>query len=177
MGTSSRSTAKPSTLGEQIAIRMAYKMCLEAAADDSEAKTAARVSPDSADIPKDDLATLKALFTTRHGFMVTSKRLLRDDMVKKTFRQFHSNPKSLKLYLPSQLRLSSSSPVVVGTSLTFIDGNVKAVELVAPEDFGDCVAFYKTLRAYFNTLSYVSISTPDWFHGTSGKTLLTNYWI
>ena len=39
---------QPLNLGEKIAIRMAHKMCLEAAADDTEAKTAARISPDSA---------------------------------------------------------------------------------------------------------------------------------
>lgn len=63
------------TLGEKIAIRMAYKMCLEAVADVIESRTAVRISLDSAEIPRDDLATLKTFFTAVHGFMLSSKGL------------------------------------------------------------------------------------------------------
>ena len=158
-------------LSEKIAIRMAFNMCNQVAKDENEARTAAKLSPESADIPLEDRNTLKTLFERRHGFMVSSKRLLNDELVKKTFHQFHSNPKTLKFYLPAQLRLSTSKAEVIGTSLNFIGGNISSTDIVAPEDFGDCVALYKTLRAYFNTLSYVSIATPDWFPWHVGEDL------
>ena len=159
------------SLGEKITIRMAYGLCKEAAADDLEARSAAKRSPETADIPIEDRNKLMTLFFKRHGFNISSKRLLNDELVKKTFHQFMANPKTLKFYFPSQLRLSSSSAEVIGTSLNIIGNSMSASEIVAPEDFGDCVSLYRTLRAYFNTLSYISIATPDWFPWHVGEDL------
>ena len=88
-------------LSEKIAIRMAFNLCNQAAKDENEARTAAKLSPESADIPLEDRSTLKTLFERRHGFMVSSKRLLNDELVKKTFHQFNTNPKALK-FLPAR---------------------------------------------------------------------------
>ena len=46
-------------LGEKIAIRMAFKLCQQAANDETDSRTAAKLSPDSADIPLADRSTLK----------------------------------------------------------------------------------------------------------------------
>ena len=61
----------------------------------------------------------------------------------------------------------------MGTSLNFTNGGkeVSTSEILAPEDFGDCVGLYKTLRALFNTISYVSISTPAFFPWHVGEDL------
>ena len=91
--------------------------------------------------------------------------------MKKTFHQYNSKPKTLKFYFPTQLRLSSSNADVIGHSLNIIGNSLTATDIVAPEDFGDCVALYRTLRAYFNTLSYISIATPEWFPWHVGEDL------
>ena len=86
-------------LSQTVAIRMAFNLCNQAAKDENEARTAAKLSPESADIPLEDRSTLKTLFERRHGFMVSSKRLLNDELVKKTFHQLHSSSKTLKFLL------------------------------------------------------------------------------
>ena len=75
--------------------------------------------------------------------------MLSDDLVKKTYHQFNTNPKSLKFYLPSQLRVSTTSGDVIGTTFNVSGGKVTTANVVAAEDFTDCVQFYLALRAYF----------------------------
>ena len=123
------------SLAQTIKICMAYTMCQQPANDEKEARTAAKLSPDSANIPIGDRETLNTLFERRHGFMVSSKRLLNDELVKKIFHGFHANPKRPNFYLPEQLRLSTSSAPAIGTSLNFIGGSVLSTDIVAHEDF------------------------------------------
>jgi hypothetical protein len=130
-------------------------------------------APNPAGISDSDKKNLKERFVNRHGFMVTTKRLLASELTSLIFHQYHSSPRMLKFYLPGQLRLSTSAAVVVGTTLNFnAEGTqCKQANILAPEDFGDCVVFYKTLRALFNTISYVSIADPSWFPWHVGEDL------
>jgi hypothetical protein len=51
----------------------------------------------------------------------------------------------------------------VGSSVNVIGGQLSATAIVPTEDPFDNIQFYKLLRAYFNSLSYISIGDPKWF--------------
>ena len=124
---------------ERIAIRMAFNVCKTAAADEERARIAASSSPGTADIPTE---TLQDMFRRRHSFVLPSKRMLSDELVKAMYHQYHSRPKRLKFYLPSQLRLTTSSPESIGTSINILDGKFTTSPIVAGEDFSDNIQLF-----------------------------------
>ena len=141
---------------------MAWGVCEVAAKEELDARTAARNAPDGAAIPEEDRKTLHSLWIQRHGFAMPSRRLLSDELVNKIYRGYHSSPKRLVFYLPEQLRLSTSTTTPIGSAFTVIAGTVSSSDILPPEDFGDSVQLFKVLRAYYNTLSFVSIADPTW---------------
>ena len=144
-------------------IRMVYTLCKNADEDEKAARAAAKASPDTAKIPEHDKKLLREMFFSLHGWYMSEKRLLNTDLVDQLFHQLASSPKTLKFYLPSQLRLAGFGPLVVGTSLNFNkDGSASGVsEIHAPEDFSDSIGFYRTIRAFLHTISYVTIAEPS----------------
>ena len=102
---------------------------------------------------------------------MASRRLLSDELVNKIYRGYHSSPKRLVFYLPEQLRLSTSTATPIGSAFTVIAGTVSSSDILPPEDFGDSVQLFKVLRAYYNTLSFVSIADPTWFPFHVGEDL------
>jgi len=156
------------SVGERIAIRTAFNVCKTAAADEERARIAASSSPGTAEIPTE---TLQDLFRRRHSFVLPSKRMLSDELVKAIYHQYLSRPKRLTFCLPSHFRLTTSSPESIGTSINIFDGKFTASPIVAGEDFSDNIQLFKLLRAYLNTLSYISIGDPDWFPFHVGEEL------
>ena len=92
-----------SNVAERIAIRYAFRVCKIGSEDEERARIAAAASPGSADIPTE---TLVDLFQRRHAFVLPSKRLLNDLLVKELYHGYHKRPKQLKFYLPRQLQVT-----------------------------------------------------------------------
>ena len=106
-------------LAEKVNIRMAFAACKLGASDDAASRAAVKSSPETADISDRDKSLLMDHFTNKHGFMVTTRRLLCTELVNKIFHQYHARPRAMKMYLPLQLRLSTSAAIAIGTSRTF----------------------------------------------------------
>ena len=157
-----RNTGARPTIGELVNMRMVYTVCKDADAEERAAKALAKSSPETAKIPEHDKRIMRTLFFNRHGWYASEKKMLNSDLVDNLFHQLSSRPRTLRFYLPAQLRLAGAGPLVVGTSLNFNkDGTSTGLsEIHAPEDFSDSVAFYRTLRALFHTISYVTIADP-----------------
>ena len=149
-------------IGDLVNIRMVFTLCKDADAAEKSARAAVKASPDTATIPDHDKRLLRDMFFQKHGWHIVEKKLPCTDLINQLFHQLTSTPKALKFYLPSQLRLAGSGPLVVGTSLNFNrDGSATGLsEIHAPEDFSDSIAFYRTIRAFFHTISYVTIADP-----------------
>jgi hypothetical protein len=155
-------------IAEKIAIRLAFRICRTASEDEERARITAAASPGSVDIPT---ATLQDAFFRRHAFVLPSKRLLNDALVKELYHRFNKRPKQLKFYLPRQLLMSNSSTEAVGTNISVIGSQMSSTPMVFTEDPFDNMQLFKVLRAYFNSLTYVSISEPDWFPFHVGEEL------
>ena len=157
-----RNAGNRPTIGELVNMRMVYTVCRDADAEERAARAAAKASPETAKIPDHDKRMMRTLFYGLHGWYASEKKLLNSDLVDNLYHQLSSRPRTLKFYLPAQLRLAGSAPLSVGTSLNFNkDGQTTGLsEIHAPEDFSDSVALYRTLRALFHTISYVTIADP-----------------
>ena len=103
------------SISDKIVIRYAHRCCRIAAEDAERSRIAAAASPGTADIPTE---TLKDVFERRHAYMLLSKRLLNDSLVKELYHGWHKHPKQLKFYLPRQLLITNTAePVANGRSL------------------------------------------------------------
>ena len=159
------------SISDKIAIRYAHRCCRIAAENAERNRIAAAASPGTADIPTE---TLKDVFERRHAYMLLSKRFLCDSLVKELYHGWHKQPKQLKFYLPRQLLITNSAePVVTGFSLV---GNQMIAGAIMPtDDPFDTIQLYKVIRAYLNSLSFVTITDPTWFPLHVGEELADQF--
>ena len=73
-------------VAERISVRFAFRVCKTACEDEERARIAAASSPGSADIPTE---TLQDSFLRRHAFVLPSKRMLSDELVKPLYHGYH----------------------------------------------------------------------------------------
>ena len=147
------------SISDKIAIRYAFRCCRIAAEDAERARIAAAASPGTADIPTE---TLKDVFERRHAYMLLTKRLLNGSLVKELYHGWHKHPKQLKFYLPRQLLITNTAEPV-GTGFSVIGNQMIASSILPTDDPFDNIQLFKVIRAYLNSLSFVTITDPAWF--------------
>jgi len=159
------------SISDKIAIRYAHRCCRIASEDAERNRIAAAASPGTADIPTE---TLKEVFERRHAFMLLSKRLLNDSLIKEIYHGWHKNPKQLKFYLPRQLLITNSAEQI-GAGFSLIGNQMIASAIHASDDPFDTIQLFKAIRAYLNTLSFVTITDPAWFPLHVGEELADQF--
>lgn len=147
------------SISDKIAIRYAHRCCRIAAEDAERTRIAAAASPGTAEIPTE---TLKDVFERRHAYMLLTKRLLNDSLVKELYHGWHKHPKQLKFYLPRQLLITNTAEPV-GTGFSLIGNQMIASSILPTDDPFDNIQLFKVIRAYLNSLSFVTITDPAWF--------------
>jgi hypothetical protein len=116
-----------------------------------------------AHIPLDDEIDIKAKWFGRHTLVLPDAFLLVASNQGKMWRDANATPPQIALWLAEVLRTRSCVDKSVGHQLSIVPG--KAAETL--EVIADSVArpfeLYIRIRAFFMTLSYVSVTRPTWF--------------
>ena len=95
--------------------------------------------------------------------MLPDNQLLIPNQQGKMWRDFHSDPHALSVWLGNKLRPRSFLDLPSGSQLAVVPGQtVRAVEVVA-DDVVRSFDLFVRIRAFFMTAAFISITVPDWF--------------
>ena len=155
-------------LAEKVAIRQAWSVAEQIYRREVAATAASEAAPDSAPISMTDLGNLHAAFDNEHRFRIPAKRLLDETLLGRLLKETTANPKRLRFIPPEQLRLSTSASLPVASTLSLYNGNLATSEIMGPEDCRDSIELFRRIRALVNSLSLVTIHTPDWLPYMAG---------
>ena len=150
------------SIGEKIAVRQSWVVAEQINRKEATAAAAADAAPDSAPLSVIDSNNLQLACENEYHFRIPAKRLLDDALLGRILRELRANPKRLRFIPAEQLRLSTSSALPVGSTLTMLNGALATNDIMGPEDPRDGIELFRRIRALMNSLTLVTIDTPDW---------------
>ena len=115
-----------------------------------------------APIPVPDEKNIVAKWTARHNFILPDSQLLIPNHQGKMWRDFQLDKPAISIWLAETLRTRSCIHKSVGTQLAVTPGKVPEAIGVIADKVDRSLELFIRIRAFFMTLSYVSVTDPDW---------------
>ena len=128
----------------------------------AEAPRAPELATDVA-IPRQDEVTIAAAWFKKHGMVLPDSYLLIDSTQARMWNDFHSEPPRIGVWLAEKLRTRASINQAVGHQLALIPGQPAVTETIVVDEVERSFELYIRARAFFHTLSVVTILQPDYF--------------
>ena len=114
-------------------------------------------------IPQVEHQQITELWKTRHNMVLPDSQLLIPTHQGKMWRELNMVPPQLSTWLAETLRTRACLHKSTGTQLAVIPGqSVEAVEVVA-DAIEKAFELWSRIRAFFMTLAFACVKTPDWF--------------
>ena len=157
------------SIAQKIAVRKAWAAAQESEVRSNADREAARVAPDNAPISQQDTRNLHELFYARRQFKLPTSRLLHDDLMGRLLADWKCQPKRMRMLMPEHMRGQNASPQSVGTNFSVVNGSVTAEAILAGEEYSDSVELYLKVRMYANTISFITVTQPEWFPYMAGE--------
>ena len=146
----------------KIAIGKFWTYC-RTAYEAEKAKTPSADTVGDAPIPEADSLNIAAVWFDLHNYVLPDAHLLIANQQGELWRDFNLNPPQLRVSLAEKLRTRSCIGRASGRVLAIEEGKaVRAVEVIADE-VDRSIELFVRIRGFLLTLSYVSITNPDWF--------------
>ena len=116
-----------------------------------------------APIPTPDQKSISKAWVDKHNIVLPDSMLLLDNTQGRIWRDMNCEPPRIAVWLAEKLRTKSCVNMTVGTQLALVPGRPVVTEAVIADHVEGSFELYLRARAFFHTLSLVSILTPDWF--------------
>lgn len=102
-------------------------------------------------------------WSKRHNFELTDVQLLVAPVQGRMWRDFKRDPPQLSVLLAERLRPRSCISQPKGNMMAVIPGRALVAQAVTVDEVTRSFELYQRIRAYFMTLSQVSVERPEWF--------------
>ena len=106
--------------------------------------------------------SLTEAWQKQHGFKFSNDRLLTEGLIGQLHRELTSSPKKLSILLAESLRLLSAIHTLSKQFTTVRDGYLGTEEVIA-DQVTNVLELYTRLRAFFNTVAFVTVHEPSFF--------------
>ena len=114
-------------------------------------------------IPLQEEISIKAAWTIRHNFQLPDSQLLVATSLGKLWRDHGANPPHISVWLAEQIRTRSNLKPSNGLRMSVVAGKAPVAEEVIIDPVDVAFELFKRTRAFFYSLTFVSILTPNWF--------------
>ena len=114
-------------------------------------------------IPIREELSIKDAWTVRHNFQLPDAQLLIPTSLGKLWRDYGASPPHLSVWLAEQVRTRSNIHPHNGLRMSVVAGKAPVAENVIVDPVDVAFELFKRIRAFFMSLAFVSILTPDWF--------------
>ena len=148
--------------GDAVAVKKFWIACNDQYILDRKPSTGTAEEEESV-IPVRDEMSIKDAWTHRHNFQLPDAQLLVPTSLGKLWRDYGANPPHLAVWLAEQIRSRSNIHPHNGLRMSVVAGRAPVAENVIVDPVDVAFELFKRIRAFFMSLAFVSILTPDWF--------------
>jgi hypothetical protein len=114
-------------------------------------------------IPLKEELSIQASWTFKHNFQLPDAQLLVRTSLGKLWRDYGASPPHISVWLAEQIRTRSNIHPHNGLRMSVVAGKTPVAENVIVDPVDVAFELFKRIRAFFFSLAYVSVLTPDWF--------------
>ena len=148
--------------GDTIAVKKFWILCNDQYKIDRN-PTTGTATDEEAVIPLKEEITIKAAWTARHNYELPDSQLMIATSLGKLWRDYCASPPCLSVWLAEKIRTRSNINPTNGHRLTIVAGRAPVAEEVIVDAVDVAFELFKRIRAFFMSLSHVSVLTPNWF--------------
>ena len=153
--------ASAKTMIGTVQIKKLWLACWQAM-EASDAPRAPELATD-APIPQPEEMQISKAWLARHGMVLPDSFLLIDTTQGRIWRDFQMDPPRIAVWLAEKLRTKASINQAIGHQLALIPGQPAVTETIIVDHVERSFELYIRARAFFHTLSYVTVLTPGYF--------------
>ena len=148
--------------GDTIAVKKLWILCNDQYVLDRKPNSGAATDEDAV-IPLHEEISIKAGWTTRHNYELPDAHLMVANSLGKLWRDYGANPPHISVWLAETIRTRSNIKPVNGLRMSVVAGKTPVAEEVIVDAVDAAFELFKRIRAFFMSLTFVSILTPAWF--------------
>ena len=151
------------TFLQQITVKV-WKACTDRTSSSSKPTTGHGLEASDV-LPHATRLNLVAVWTKRHGFVISGERLLSEQLIRKLHDGVHSEHVKLDIHLLDSLKLQSSLgglPRLVMPA-EFQPGKPIVPEILQAEAVQSSFQAFERIRAFWGTMSWVCVNMPAFF--------------
>jgi uncharacterized membrane protein YgcG len=150
-------------IGNKAALRKFYMACQDQVEIDRNPRTETATGDDDEPMPRPEEVSMNEKWSKRHNFELTDVQLLVAPVQGRMWRDFKRDPPQLSVLLAERLRPRSCISQPKGNMMAVIPGRALVAQAVTVDEVTRSFELYQRIRAYFMTLSQVSVERPEWF--------------
>ena len=143
-------------------MRKFYTACVDQVALDRTPRAEAQ-GEEAEPMPRPEEVSMNEEWTHRHNFELTDVQLLVDTVQGRMWRGFKREQPQLSVLLAERLRPRSCITQPNRNMMAIVPGRAVVAQPVVIDEVTRSFELYQRVRAYFMTLSQISIEKPDWF--------------